>query len=272
MAGKGEGADVLSFVPLIRFFVFAFMLATMCVVPAAVAEEKVVKLAGTDWPPYMNSKADNQGIIIEISRRAFSRAGYKLEVSFSAWQRSLLSAYTLARFDGIAAIYKTEDREKRCSYTRPLFSSPIGFVERKDSPAKWEKLEDLGHLHIGTVMGYHNTKEFDRLAEEGTLHISAVYEDKLNLKRLIFGRIDLAVMDPFVMQYLLKTNPELSPYSQILAMNAKILTKKKLYLCFVKNERSEELVQAFNAAFDEEEVEQIIWETLGITALYPKLR
>ena len=108
----------------------------------------------------------------------------------------------------------------------------------------WKKLEDLTPYTIGTVQGYANTIEFDELVIEQTLNVSEAMTDVTNLMKLVYGRVDLSVIDQHVFAYLLATNPELNAVQDQLLFHQTLLEIKSLYVCF--NEGSADLAEILN--------------------------
>jgi len=117
-------------------------------------------------------------------------------------------------------------------------------------------------VRIGTVLGYLNTKEFDKLVEDKVLDASTVYTDRLNLRRVAYGRIDLAVIDRLTLQHLLTQDEQLKPYRNLLEFNPRLLAEQNLHICFAKNERGRLLKTVFDQAFDMKKAEQIIQEAI----------
>ena len=60
------------------------------------------------------------------------------------------------------------------------------------------------------------------------------------------GRVDLAVIDKNVMQYLFKTEWSLVNQRDQVQFNQKILAEKNLYLCFNKSEEGKRMAEIFN--------------------------
>ncbi|WP_339860703.1 hypothetical protein [Paremcibacter congregatus] len=76
-------------------------------------------------------------------------------------------------------------------------------------PVEWDKLTDLKGVPSGTLRGYLNSVEFDRLAAENILTVRPVATDNINLLKLAAHRLRLAVVDLYDLHYLLETDPDL---------------------------------------------------------------
>ncbi|MEC8908455.1 MAG: transporter substrate-binding domain-containing protein, partial [Pseudomonadota bacterium] len=64
---------------------------------------------------------------------------------------------------------------------------------------------------------------------------SEAMTDVTNLMKLVYGRVDLSVIDQHVFAYLLATNPELNAVRGQLLFDQTLLEIKSLYVCFNKD-------------------------------------
>lgn len=209
-----------------------------------------IHMTATEWPPYMGSKLPDQGFLAHLIVSTFADAGYDLKVDFSAWQRSLATAFDSQKYVGTIIVFPNPSRAQNCHMSVKVGHSVLGFVQRRDTPIIWDTLLDLTGVRIGSVSGYANTVEFDRLAREQILDVSAVSTDLLNLRRVAFGRIELAVIDKYNMKYLVATDPRLASYRDKLEFNAKPLALVGMHLCLTRTDEGRQLRDAFDAAFD----------------------
>ena len=99
---------------------------------------------------------------------------------------------------------------------------------------------------IGTVAGYINTPEFDALVARKTLVIDEAQNDIANLKKLLRGRIELAVIDPVLYRYLLRHDPEIKALSWRLRMVSRLLGQMQLVACFRRDAEGERVRNALN--------------------------
>ena len=212
---------------------------------SAVAEEKVVRLASLEWAPYTSKTLKNQGATTEVVRRAFAAMGYELQVIFYPWERAVkMGSDGSHGLDGFFPEYYREDVNEGIVFSDPVGYGPLGLAQRVDMVVDWKKLEDLTPYTIGTVQGYANTIEFDELVIEQTLNVSEAMTDVTNLMKLVYGRVDLSVIDQHVFAYLLATNPELNAVQDQLLFHQTLLEIKSLYVCF--NEGSADLAEILN--------------------------
>lgn len=213
---------------------------------AAGVSQKTVWLTTLEWPPYTSSELPEFGASIVVARAAFAAMGYTLEVAFYPWQRAVYTAKNDKKYCGYFPEYYADDITEEFIFSDPMGEGPLGFIELKEKPVVWQRLSDLQNLRIGTVSGYVNTAEFDQKAGRDELRVEPVIDDVTNIKKLLARRIDIAVMDKYVFEYLVKTDRSVVAGNIDLQFNKKILENKKLYICFRKDKNGEEMAKVFN--------------------------
>ena len=179
----------------------AFCLLALAASPGWCGERGVV-LTSLEWPPYCSASLPGGGITTRVVRAAFQEAGYRVEVRFLPWQRAVEQA---RENPGVAAVFPEygSGRPDIDFLTSDVIGlSTLGLVEVVDRPVDWRTLDDLSRYRLGTVKGYLNTDAFDRMAVRGAFEIDSSVSDLLNLRKVMVGRVDLAVADVNVFRYL----------------------------------------------------------------------
>ncbi|MEM7253443.1 MAG: ABC transporter substrate-binding protein [Pseudomonadota bacterium] len=232
-----------------RFISLAF-----CVLFVPTAAAETVRLATLDWPPYTGGKLPAFGATSEIITQAFAKMETKTEIVVRPWKRAIAEAQN-GRAAGYFPGYHCRHVEGFIA-SDPVGTGPLGFAEHAERPIQWRSIDDLGEqkLKIGTVLGYVNTDEFDRKVGSGWIRAITAKDDLTNLKKLARKRIDAAVIDKFVLAYMLAVESSLKPYADKIKFNAKPLEEKRLHLCVT----SEPLRDAFNAALKKVDIDQIL--------------
>lgn len=209
--------------------------------------DKVVRLTSLDWPPYSGKHLAQQGASVAVAKAAFKAMGYDLQVSFFPWSRAVaLAKDGKSNFSGYFPEYYSDDTAKDFIYSEAMGSGPLGFAERKDNSITWSNLNDLKAYKIGVVQDYINTTDFDAMVASKALKTSSTTSDTKNLLKMVNGRLDLAVVDKNVMNYLFKTDKGLAKKSANAQFNSTLLEDKKLFICFKKNAKGEELAKIYN--------------------------
>ncbi len=97
------------------------------------------------------------------------------------------------------------------------------------------------------MLGYANTDEFDAKVGTGWIRAITANDDVSNLKKLLRKRIDAAVIDKLVLEYLKATEESRMTGANKLRFDEKPLEDKTLYLCFRDGEEGRSLMAIFNA-------------------------
>lgn len=211
----------------------------------AVAQDKIVRLTSLEWPPYTGAALKDQGASAVVAKEAFKAMGYTLIIEFYPWSRAVNLAKDDAKYMGYFPEYASEDIAKEFLFSDPMGVGPLGFAERIDNKVSWSKIDDLSKYRIGVVQDYVNTTEFDQKVAKKQLRADVAPSDVKNLQKLDSKRIDLAVVDRNVFDYLLKNTRELDSAKKTLQFNGKILEDKALYICFKKGPEGERLAKIF---------------------------
>ena len=204
--------------------------------PVPIPADKIIHLASLNWPPYAGPSLPGQGATVAVLRAALHEMGYGLQVDFYPWVRAVsLANDSTSTYAGFFPVYFNSETAQSFIYSSEAGSGPLGFAENTSKPVDWHSLNDLKSFSIGVVAGYNNTEEFDSMVADKQLQVHPVVIDKQNIRKVAYGRIDLAVIDRNVLHYMLSTDPELRPLSAKVRMNAHLLESKQLFVCFKRN-------------------------------------
>ena len=182
-----------------RLFTAVLLLALLSSAPPGRTEERV-SLATLNWAPYVGRDLPDLGFTSEIVRRAFERAGYRVEITFMPWAR-VLRRVARGDSDAMYPAYHSADRARTFALSNPFAWSYLVFYKRVEAEIDYTRLRDLEGYRIGVVRGYVNSPAFDRA---GYLTKEPTDNDESNLRKLLRGRIDLAVIDLYTARHLLE--------------------------------------------------------------------
>jgi polar amino acid transport system substrate-binding protein len=223
------------------------------------AQTKTVILTSLEWPPYIGEKLNEMGASAKIAKAAFNEMGYTLTLQFYPWSRTVQLAKEDTKIGGYFPEYYSDEVNNEFYLSDPIGTGPLGLAERKDGAIEWSIVEDLAKIEkIGTVRDYINTTDFDNLAAKGTIKVEPVTDDATNLLKISGNRIKCAVIDKYVMQYILNTDPRLKDASNLIQFNKKLLEDKKLYICFKRSEDGKKLRDIFNQGLKKVDVKAIM--------------
>lgn len=224
---------------------------------------KVIQLTSLEWPPYSSKSLPEQGASVAVAKAAFKAMGYELKVKFFPWSRAVaLAKDSNSQYAGYFPEYYSQEIEKDFIYSESMGSGPLGFAERKDHSISWSALSDLKPYRIGVVQDYVNTAEFDAMVANKSLKSSTTISDTNNLMKLVNSRLDLAVVDKNVMNYLFKTDKMLAKKANLAQFNATLLEDKQLFICFKKGNQGENLAKIYNEGLKKIDIEAIMAQYL----------
>ncbi|MCK7595190.1 substrate-binding periplasmic protein [Pseudomarimonas salicorniae] len=219
--------------------------ALLCCAAGPLAQDKTIRLASLDWPPYTGKDLHEGGTATATVRKAVEREGYRLEVSFLPWEEAV-EATREGRFDGYFPEYYSKEVLKDFDLSRPIGTGPLGLVEHVSAPIEWSTVENLSVHTIGVVSGYVNTAKFDQLVAAGTIKTEASATDLENILKVAQKKVPAAVVDSLVLDYLVRTAPELRGKGDQLKMNSKLLEDKKLHVVFARTPSGTEARRVIN--------------------------
>jgi polar amino acid transport system substrate-binding protein len=232
-------------------FAAALSIAAMSVAAAQPpATTKIVRLATLEWEPYIGSNLPDQGYTAALIRAAFADQGVTVKIEFYPWARALHLART-GEVDGLMPEYFNPSRLSEFEYSAAFPGGPLVLYKRRgdaiafsvDPVSKQDAaLRALKTKRFGVVRGYLNTPVFDAasylIKEEAS-------DDATNLRKLVYGRIDLAVIDRRVAEHLIRT--EYPDYAKKIEPMTPALADIPLYIAFSrKSPRMDDALAAFN--------------------------
>jgi len=181
--------------------VIVFGLALSLVSSMCLAGEQKLTIAVDNYPPYYGKDLVYGGFMTKVVVEALKRAGYEAEIKFVPWKRAVEGAKA-GRYHGIYTLWHREERKEWFVYSAPIPpASEIGFYKRKDKDISFKTFQDLKPYKVGVGRGYATPPGFD----EASLKTSLAKDDEENLRKLHKGRIDLALTDKLVAQYVIDT-------------------------------------------------------------------
>ena len=172
-----------------------------------VADEYVINVAATEWNPYMSENLPDKGVIPEITRVAFEKAGFKAVFKFYPWKR-LLTFTENGVVDVAIGVSYTDERTAYFLYPKQTIFEDRKVIfyhkEKKVIEDFTGNLRDLCPDSVGVVDGSYLEK---RLREVECLTVDSVSAVELNFKKLLAGRFKYLLDSETSIKSLL-SNPE----------------------------------------------------------------
>lgn len=216
------------------------------------------KITSLDWAPYTNDRLPAQGASSAVVTEAFKAAGNTAKIEFYPWNRAVDMAKTDKAYIAYFPEYHSKANEADFLYSDPIGVGPLVFVERKADPITWNSYESLKGKRIGVVKGYVNTDELDARIASKALSSDEALDDAKNLLKLAASRVDVAVIDINVFNYLVRNDAAVKAVAGLLQVNGKVLEDKKLYVCFKKSPEGEKALKEFNQGLKKIDAEAIM--------------
>lgn len=203
------------------------------------AQKKNFHLVAGIYPPYTIDNVGVKGLNIEIIKAAFSAVGYQVKIEILPFSRALLYAQR-GKADGLI-IWHNKRREQRFKFSSTISEPDLVFYKFKKLKFDFDSMQSLLPYSIGTVANYAYATEF---LNSDSLNKDVVGTDRQNINKLVLGRIDLALIDKRMADYLVKTeHPELAGQFDW----SGVLQKERYYLAVSKQRQDyQQKVADFN--------------------------
>ena len=219
-------------------------IAAFVVICSGSASAESLTLATLNWPPFYAEDLPENGFFAALSREAFKRAGYDMELKFMTWNRAL-ELSKKGKYDGILGAYYNADRETHFIFTAPVSQNQESFIRKTGSDAAYTGMEALKAYKIGGLMGAAPLKELkaNGITAEGTA-------DELgSMKKLNAGRIDLLVMGKQNLYWALNNDSGFKPFKGKVEVIEPPFKSYDLF-CPITRKRDDaaQIVEKFNAA------------------------
>lgn len=209
-----------------------------------------VSLLTLFWPPYTGEDLPFGGENTRIVRSIFEAEGFETTIAFMPWSRGL-TMFHQQRVDALFPEYPERGNEDDCLLSAAYQQTTLNLIEPRDAPLHWEQLSDLRPYRIGTVRDYLNSPEIDAMIAAQSLTIEQDNSDITNIRKVAAGRIDGALIDPAVFQYLMENEISLQPLRDLVQVNPKPVAQRTLHVCFHHTPRGEKLREIFDRAVHE---------------------
>jgi polar amino acid transport system substrate-binding protein len=165
-----------------------------------------------EYPPYYETNPDGTvgGVLVDIGRRVFERAGVKYKYSYTPTKRIMLEMLNAP----IASLgwLKTTEREKSFKFSLPVYlNKPVGVLMLRENMARFAqydsfaKLMDSNLFKIGRIDGHSEGEYLDSvLLDHGSQTVWAPIDEVQLVKMLKADRFDFILLPPEEVDALVK--------------------------------------------------------------------
>jgi ABC-type amino acid transport substrate-binding protein len=197
-------------------------------------------LVSTAWPPFTNEPGKPR-FALDLVEAAFGRIGVSSTTAIVAapeFTPSLLSG----RFDGSAAAWKDQERERLLLFSQPYLENRLILVGRRGGDVSATTFAALAGKRIAIVEGY---SYGDAIDNAGPTFVRTRTEEE-SLTQLLDSAVDYTLMDELVVRYITSNYPK-EAQSRV-QFGATALVTRPLYLAVRKDlPDAESIVNRFNA-------------------------
>jgi len=218
---------------------------------------KPLIVAWTHYPPFQISPVNFKksklptgveiDLLSEISKKTGCTFLYQ-DIPFTRQSVDLKAGMIDLVFSG----EKDATTEAYAYFSNPYRNETIHLFVRKNETLKYQltNLSDIKNTSIvfGVKRGFYYGPEFIKLSSEEwfNAHIEQNVQSIMNLKKLVYGRIDGVFLEPVVERELEKN----SQYVSLITMHPFILYQGPVQILFNKKNVDPKIVAAFNTALD----------------------
>ena len=219
-----------------------FIMVLLLLISPLKVFSQTLTFAAVHWPPFYGEDIPENGFIAVITREAFQKIDYKVDIRFLPWKRALEDA-RIGKYDGLLGMYYNHEREKDFVYSAPLYTTSEVFVQLKGDNFAYQGDQSLGGKVIGGLRG---TAPLEELAIHG-LRVEDTTDDIKSLRKLQVGRIDLSLINKERFEYLLQYDPHISAMKDELVIVKPSFRSYDLFIALSKTRPdSEIIIEKFN--------------------------
>lgn len=210
----------------------------------AFTAQKTVHIATLDWVPFISPSLPNNGWVAQMAEAAFAQENIKVEWHFYPWPRALMAA-ELGKVDAVYPTFYSNERTKRFNFSDSYRGGLSVIVALKSSGIDFKtNLRELSPYTIGVVRGYVFGKEFD---EAKYLKKIDATDDDQNIRKLLHKRVDLIIINLFVLQNLMKTQYADEPKVKDIKVIGPPVQTEYFRVAFTKKRDTSDLRKAYDS-------------------------
>jgi len=222
----------------------AIQLILVLVFCSAFTPKKTVRIATLDWVPYISPSLPHNGWVAQVAEAAFAEENIKVEWYFYPWKRSLITAET-GKVDAVYPTFYSDERATKYNFSDSFRGGLSVIVALKSSGINFKKdLRELSPYTIGVVRGYVFGKEFD---EAKYLKKAESADDEQNILKLMHKRVDLIIINLFVLNNLIKTRFANDPKTKDIIAIGPPVQIEYFHIAFTKKGNTNDLRKSYNS-------------------------
>ncbi len=219
---------------------YLFLLVTLSALPVQAADP--VELANSVWSPFIIT-GEQRGTSEQIVCQAMERAGRECSVEVKEWETVLAEAEA-GSIDGIAAAWKTAEREEFLLFSKPYLTNRIVPIVNTDKRIEILKLSDLVGLKVAMVKDFAYGEELEEMKlDMQTMMVEQPLEAIMMVRN---GEADTAVVDELVARNVLDE----TLISGVEIADSVLVFRDLHFAVSRKNPEAEQIIADFHTSFE----------------------
>ncbi|MEM9304241.1 MAG: transporter substrate-binding domain-containing protein [Pseudomonadota bacterium] len=220
---------------MIRATLFTFLLTASAV---SAQDATSVRLGNDPWPPFVLA-GDAQGTAEQLVCEALRRGAVECVIEIREWA-DVLDRVAGGQLDGIAAVWRTPERDEAMVFSDPYMTNRIVAVTRAADGLDIDAAGDLAGLRVALAGGYAYGEAIDGVRNDFTA--LEVPDAEAAIAAVHDGRADVALADELVAQDLVGPEDDRG-----LVTGRDVLAQRQLYFALSRDvPRAAEIVTSFN--------------------------
>lgn len=205
----------------------------------SVFSQTELRLASDVWPPFTDVESE-KSIAIDLVREALVRNNINTAITIQDFT-DVIKNIDAGLFDGSAALWASEERQKKYLFSESYLQNQLILVGKKGSDVSATSFDDFESARIGIVEDY----SYGAVVNSDKVLLVAGNNDQENLERLLSDEIDYMLVDALLIQYLLKY--QVNDVTEYLEIGSTPIIVKSLHFAIRKDvPNAEKIIADFN--------------------------
>ena len=190
---------------VMAFFAFFFCINSMTAIASQLGKKEIVfSMSPKGYPPYTIRGNDNKnhGILLDVLRTVASKYDYVVRVVIYPEKRET-KLLEIGKIDARAKAKEWVKNPENYTFTDPIVEHSDFLIFLKETPLKFNKIEDLFGKKIGTILGY-TYPFFTPYFDDSRIHRKDTVNQKAMLRMVVAKRTDGAIINKLVALWSIK--------------------------------------------------------------------
>ncbi|HEV7814414.1 MAG TPA: transporter substrate-binding domain-containing protein [Janthinobacterium sp.] len=216
-----------------------------------------MRFASAEWPPYSSKVLPDDGVASAVVSAVLKRRGLAAVFDYYPWKRAMAAGAGDPQYAGYMPTWRSPEREKTCYFSTPIASSSTVFAYLREDRLHFASLADLTGIRVGVVAGYANGDDFDAMVRRGAMLVEEGLSDEINIKKLLAGRMRVAVIEKHVLRHLLASGGFSPAERERIVIAENLVKERPVHICFKRTPEGLAQQQLFDSAARELDLEKI---------------